>query len=60
MSTKPLAAHVAFVVFAVVTAAAFTRMTLAHPGRLEVVLTVMVWVGFAALAVDRFRVARRR
>jgi hypothetical protein len=61
MGTKPsAAANVAFAVFALVTAASFTRMTLAHPDRVEIGLTIMVWVGFAVMAVDRFWLAPRR
>jgi hypothetical protein len=61
MGTKPsAAANVAFVVFALVTAASFTRMTAAHPDQLEIGLTIMVWVGFAVMALDRFWLAPRR
>jgi hypothetical protein len=49
-----------FVVFALATAGAFTRMTMSRPGRLEIALTVGVWVGFAFMALDRFWLQRRR
>jgi hypothetical protein len=50
---RHLITDTAFVIFALASGAALTRMTVARPSVLDIGLAVAVWLGFGLMALDR-------